>query len=464
MRNAHQLAAISLGVLILTVTSFAQETQPAPSTQPSETSAMPPSRSVYDIGALKTLFAPRTEEEYFSPFEIMNPSHIRPDLPLVIGQYEDLSLHLGLQTVGRFQAVSQDKVTSGGVVQQDLNPGLQDPFANLSFLATIAGKMDVYFDLYVASRPHPNTMYAHEGYLLFKDLPAPFNTGLGHDLFDYINVKVGAFDIDFGDGNYRRSNNAFVQRNPLIENPLVDPNVEEIGGEVYSVKGPVYWLAGLTNGTTTEHFDYGADPAVHGKLWGYPLPDVRTSISAYYVNLSGTGVTDENSDLYAAGRSGEPLGGVFGGGDDPGSILPQAGKNVSAVQGDVTWLRWPIEIYGNVGWTQDTDINGPAPGNPAERWTYGAIEPVYHLTPALYLAARYSVAAAESVNGVKTDGWVDRAELGAGYWFTNDLLIKVEGIYEQFHEFGANTGQVSGVEAGRHPGLFGGIMEVSWSL
>jgi len=44
------------------------------------------------------------------------------------------------------------------------------------------------------------------------------------------------------------------------------------------------------------------------------------------------------------------------------------------------------------------------------------------------------------------------------------VLIKAEGIYEQYHVFKGDTGTVSGVEAGTHPDFFGGIMEVSWSL
>ena len=200
--------------------------------------------------------------------------------------------------------------------------------------------------------------------------------------------------------------------------------MEEIGAELYSVKGPIYWLVGIGSGTTTEYFDYGSSPSVHGKIWGYPLPEVRTSISAYHVSLGGTGVGFQNSDLYAAGRSGEPFSSIFGGGDDPGSILPQGGKDVTAVEGDVTWNHWPFEVYSNVGYTQDSDVNGSAPGTPAERWVYGTVEPVYHFTPALYVAARYSFGVANAVHGVETDGWVDRIEVGAGYWVTREPAHK----------------------------------------
>jgi|SRR5665213_3669378 len=59
---------------------------------------------------VSTLFAPRTENEYFSPFDIMNPAHIRADMPLQIGGFHDLSLYMGLETVGRYQAIRQENV------------------------------------------------------------------------------------------------------------------------------------------------------------------------------------------------------------------------------------------------------------------------------------------------------------------------------------------------------------------
>ena len=294
----------------------------------------------------ETLFAAQTEKEYFSPFSIMNPAHIRSDMPMQIGSFRDMNLYMGLQAVGRFQTLQQNNVYLKGKKQPGLDRGFQDPFANLSFLAEIPDKLDIYFDTYVASRPHTSTMYGHEGYILLKQLPAPFDSGAIGDVFKYVNVKVGAFDIDFGDDNYRRSNNARVQRNPLIGNPLVDPNVEEIGGEVYSIKGPIYWLVGIASGTTTEHFDYGSEPSFHANFWAYPLPSLRTSVSAYYVDLSGSADT---SYLYANGRSGGSYAAVFLGGDNPGQILPQAGKQVTAVQGDLTWNQWPFELYANVG-------------------------------------------------------------------------------------------------------------------
>ena len=135
-----------------------------------------------------------------------------------------------------------------------------------------------------------------------------------------------------------------------------------------------------------------------------------------------------------------------------------------AAQGDLTWNHWPWELYANAGWTTDTHTNGPAPGSPAETWLYGSIGPVYHITPALYLAGRYGIALAQSVQGVDTNGWADRAEVGAGYWLTRNTLAKLEYVYEQYHSFGLADGMVSGVDAARGPRFDGVVMEVSFGF
>jgi len=249
---------------------------------------------------------------------------------------------------------------------------------------------------------------------------------------------------------------------------VIDPNGEEIGAEVYTTRGPVGGLIGIGSGTTTEHFDRGGGLSYHAKLWADVRPDLRASVSAYRVDFSGTGTGSstggDSSTLFSGNRSGGPYAAVFSGGDAPGQILPRAGKDMWAVQGDLTWNHWPWEAYTFVGWTQDEDINGSAAGTPAERWLYGGVEGVWHLTSAVYLAARYSYGLGRAVNDVSTHGWVDRIQVGGGYWLTRSILAKLEYVYEAYHDFPAAAGRVSGVDAFRSPSFNGAVVEVSFSF
>ena len=401
----------------------------------------------------------------------MTPSSRAEDMDLKVGSFDNIDLYLGLQTAGRFQMLNHEDAFVGNNELDSLDPSFQTAWGDLPFLADIGkGKMLVFFDLYISSRPHPSTMYGNEGYILIRELPDPLpgNGFLNNTIFKYVNVKAGHFEIDYGDSHYRRSDNAWVQRNLLIGNYLVDPDVEEIGLEVFSKPGPVNWLVGATSGTTTENYSEGRGIAsVHGKLWGDVVKDLRAAVSGYYVDhsdnpTSGPGST--KGSLYSGRRSGGPYGGVFGGGNSPGEVFIGKDELVTAFQGDLTWTPGPWEVYTNVGWVQDADPNGSDPGSPEERWVYGAVEGAYHFTPRIYAAARYSYAVADQVAGQPSGGSVHRVQVGGGYWILKHLLTKAELVYETLAGFDENDGSVAGVRAADDPYFYGAIFEVSFAF
>ncbi len=416
-----------------------------------------------------SLLGPRTENEYFTPFELMRPDFPANSLKVKIGQLDGMQVFMGFQAEMRAQDLVQGDVFDEGVRVPGLSPGFQTPFGDLSFLARFDDVMEVYYDLYLASRPHQSTTYGHEGFILLHRMPGSLaeNT-LIQRFFDIADVKVGAFDIDFGDSRYRRSNNARVQYNPLVGNFLVDPESDEIGVEVYSKPTRLNWLVGLTGGTTTGKVDRHNGYGVHGKLWSEVIPELRAALSAYRADHSasgtGTAASGDKSFLFSNSRSGGPYDGVIAGGDAPGQILPSNGKDVTALQADLTWNHWPYEAYGNIGWTQDTDTNGSAPGSPTESWYYGAAEGVYHLTPNVYAAARYSGAFAVKLNDRSSDGVVHRIQVGGGYWLTRTMLLKAEYVYQWYDEFSPAGGQVGGIDVWREPSFNGVIAEASFSF
>jgi hypothetical protein len=411
------------------------------------------------------------QPNWVKPDGWMSPAFRTTQMDLRIGQTPDIDLYMGLQTAGRAQWLEQNDVSVSGVPAEDLDPGFQTAWGDLSFLADIDnGKMLVFFDLYISSRPHPSTMYGNEGYILVREIPDNFGPSrfLNGTLFKYVNVKAGHFEIDFGDFHYRRSDNAWVQRNALIGNTLIDPDVEEIGMEIYSKPSPINWLVGISSGTTTENLNEGRGVAsFHGKLWRNWNEDFRTSISGYYVDhsdnpTSGAGAT--KGSLFSGRRSGGPYGAIFGGGNAPGEIFVGADELVTAVQGDVTWTPGPWELYAHAGYVQDADPNGSGPGSPETRWTYGAAEAVYYFNPRVYVASRYSIALANEIGGQSSNGMAHRIQVGGGYWVTRNVLAKIEAVYQTFDGFDAADGIVGSVDAGNDPEFYGVIFEVSFAF
>lgn len=399
-----------------------------------------------------------------------------------VGRAGDIDLYLGLDTVGRVQYLRQsnvvDSIGADSVVSGPLEPGFQTPFGQFSFLADIGeGAIEAYADIFIASRPHEDELQADEGYILFRQMPGPLGgIGLVRAFFDQANIKFGAFEIDFGDAHYRRSNNADTQRNPLIGNYVIDPRGTDLGFEIFGKPGqrPVNWLLGMGVGNAGD-FQAARGLQVHGKLFGDSVGRIRPAISFYWADNSGnpTGFPNSGSksDLFQSNRAGGPYEDVLSGGNAPGQISPGNGQDVSAVQFDLTLPGNCWELYGYVGLVQDNDINGSGPGTPTESWVYYAGEGIYHITPRFYVAGRYSgasashlVSAFDPTLDVRSDGHVHRFQVGGGYWIHETILAKFEYVHQLYNGFTPDGSQVSGVDVWDDPSFNGLLTEVSFSF
>jgi predicted porin len=289
-------------------------------------------------------------------------------------------------------------------------------------------------------------------------------------VLDRVDIKAGHFLVDFGDNKDHRSNNAMVQKNPLVGNFVVDPNIVSIGMQVSSKPNTrLGWLLGVNNGTTTEDWSVGRGFAVNGKVFFSPIPSLRASASYMTAdqsdnpNKSGGG---SQLQMFTGNRSGERYAGVMGGGQAPGNVFPQGGEKFSAAQVDLTYeaTALPIKFYGHLGRTQDKDINGTGVGTPEETWNYYAADAVYNLTPALYAAARYSTASTQRLAGRATDGQVNRIQVGGGLWLTRNMLMKLEYVTQKYDGFRQPDMVNNNIQAWRDPAFNGFVAEVSFAF
>lgn len=385
---------------------------------------------------------------------------------------ETQKLYITVNTVGTAQALNHKNAFDlKGNALAKVAPGFQNAFGDLGFIGKF-GKNDeitVVMDMYLSSRNHPSQTYGNEGYILMTGVPENLQSlKFLEPVLRKVDIKAGHMLVDFGDAAEHRSNNAITQKNPLIGNFVIDPNIVSIGMQVSSKPGRYGWLLGGSNGTTTEDWNVGRGFAYNGKVYFYPVKGLRTSLS--YIgtdqsdnpNKSGGG---SQMQMFTGNRSGERYAGVLGGGQAPGNVFPQAGEKFSAAQFDVTFDNGsPLELYGHFGKTQDLDINGSAEGSPAEKWTYYAAHAKYNLTPALYAAARYSGATTSELAGFASSGKVDRIQVGGGLWLTRNLLVKVEYVQQKYAGFGEGQVVNNNIQAWRNPEFSGVISEVSFSF
>ncbi len=387
---------------------------------------------------------------------------------------ETTKLFITVHTVGTAQTLDHANVfNSTGAAVPKIEPGFQNAFGDLGFIGKFGKnqEIEVVFDMYLSSRNHPATTYGNEGYMILRGVPDNLQSlKFLKPILEKIDIKAGHFLVDFGDAAQHRSNNAIVQKNPLVGNFVVDPNIVSIGMQVASKPGTRFgWLIGANNGTTTEDWNVGRGFAVNGKLIVYPFKPLRASVSY---------MTADNSDnptkaaggsalqMFTGNRSGERYAGVMGGGQAPGNVFPQAGEKFSAGQFDLTYDQssFPIKLYGHYGRTQDQDINGSAAGSPEETWNYYAGDVVYKMTPALYGAVRYSAATTDLLSGRATEGKVNRVQIGGGFWLTRNMLMKLEYVKQQYSGFRQGDMVNNGIQAWRNPEFKGFVAEVSFAF
>jgi predicted porin len=394
---------------------------------------------------------------------------VRPaQAQIKVSDTDTTKLYITLNTVGTAQALQQENVfDSTGKQLGKLSPGMQTAYGDLGFTGRFGKKqeLELYFDLYLASRNHPSQTYGNEGYLIIHDVPENLQSlSVLRPLFKRVDVKAGAFLVDFGDQQGWRSNNAITQKNPLVGNFVIDPNFVSTGVQVSSKPGRFGWLVAGTNGTNTEDFSSGRGFAFNGKLYVYPIKPLRVSGSFYRVNHEESATS--TATLFTGNRSGERYGAVLGGGQAPGDVLPNTGKDLRAYQIDVTFdqAAIPVKLYAHYGNTRDTDVNGPAAGMPQEKWSYYTGQAVYQFSPALYAAARYSAANANQIYGVRSDGKVARYQIGGGLWLTRNLLMKVEYVNQKYSNFASGVVLNNGIQAWKNPAFKGVVSEVSFSF
>lgn len=194
-----------------------------------------------------------------------------------------------------------------------LTDGFDLAMANLNIDAQLSDGIRVSLTTYLASRHHEDT-WVKGGYIQFDKLLF-LNSKLINNIMNSVTIKVGQFDVDYGDQHYRRTDGGNTIYNPFVENYIMDEFATEIGGEIYyHSKSGLFAMGGVSNGeleptavaatkidsATGQANHYAA--AFHGKL-GYDKQltnDFRFRLTgSFYIDKSAASNT-----LFGGDRTG----------------------------------------------------------------------------------------------------------------------------------------------------------------
>ena len=334
------------------------------------------------------------------------------------------------------------------------------PQANLFIKSNLSDGIYLNFELYLASRHH-NETWVKGGFLHLEKTPfLPWD--FVDEIMEVTTIKVGQFDVNYGDAHFRRSDGGLTFYNPFMENHIMDEFATEIGAEVDVHLADFTVVGAITNGqlnpalqkidTTQAGNRYSngkMNPALIGKLaYDKQFNDqfrLRVSGSGYYTagSYKNTlfGGDRTGSNYYGVMYHAAPSSSTF----SNGRFNPGFGDKVSALMGNLFLKYSPVN---GVSFESFTTLEKAKGRTAAEQDLRDADQFVTDLVvrfgadEQFYVGGRYNVlkadmAAVENTPAYKAD--ISRTAIAAGWYMTKNVMAKVEYVKQNYDGFPSNS-------------------------
>jgi hypothetical protein len=168
--------------------------------------------------------------------------------------YTGFKLGWGAAFTQQFQGLAHSSTATPVMVNnvnknqlQNTGHGFNNAVANLYLNAQLAKGIRVAMTSYLSARHHQET-WVKDGYLQIDD--SPIDNAALNKVMQYVTIRAGHMEINYGDEHFRRTDNGNAMYNPFVGNLLLDAFTTEIGGEVYLRKGPFMAMGGAFGGET----------------------------------------------------------------------------------------------------------------------------------------------------------------------------------------------------------------------
>jgi hypothetical protein len=316
-----------------------------------------------------------------------------------------------------------------------IGSGFNNADANLYLNAQLARGIRVALEGYASSRHH-NEFWIKDGYFLIDG--SPIESKLLDQIMEVATLKVGHFEINYGDQHFRRSDNGHALYNPFVGNLVIDAFTTEIGAEAYLRKNGYLAMLGITGGEVKGSVtapgkrgpSYLAKVGVD-KQFGTDLR-VRLTGSMYKKDRSQSGT------LTSGDRAGsryydvlEPVGSTESANAWSGAIQSGMRNNVTAFVVNPFVKVGGVELFGNL-----ETMTGAAAGEKTRRTLRQlAGEGLYRFAgDKLYAGGRVNSVHGQ-LAGIANDVSVKRYQVGGGWFVTPNVLSKIEFVRQNYEAF-----------------------------
>ena len=338
-----------------------------------------------------------------------------------------------------------------------LTNGFNLAMANLNIDAQLADGIRVNLTTYLSSRHHEDT-WVKGGYIQFDKLLF-LHSALIDNIMKSVTVKIGQFDVDYGDQHYRRTDGGSSLYNPFVENYVMDEFATEIGAEFYyHDKSGIFAMAGISNGeldptviapTKTDsatgkvnHYD----PAYHFKL-GYDKQinaDLRFRLTGSFYTVRSA----NSSTLFGGDRTGSHYFSVMENQNvanattisNENDYSPFSGRfNPGFTQQVNTFMINPfiqykgLELFATYENARGRTISEKSMRN-AVQYATDLIYRFPERTRNFWVGVRYNTVKS-AVQGLPQDIRIDREVASAGWFLTRNIMLKVEYVNQKYNNY-----------------------------
>lgn len=356
-------------------------------------------------------------------------------------EYDGMVIKVGGDFALQFQGISQDNFDNS-LFANELANNFNLPTANLNLDVQLEDGLRMHLRTYLSSRHHAEA-YVKGGYMQIDKLDF-ISEGLASDLMEYLTIRVGMDQFNYGDAHFRRSDNAAALYNPFVGNYLMDSFSTEPFMELTYQNSGFIGVLGATNGRLNQSPTDGDNGFVlFGKL-GYDTQvneDLRVRLTGSFYNSTDESTRDY---LYGGDRAGSRYYAIMDGSDFDGRFNPRFGTQ-SAFQINPFVKFQGLEFFGIYELASNNDDAGGS-------FTQLGGELLYRfgMEENFYFGGRYNVVSGEAMDNAATQE-VNRINIGAGWFMTDNVLTKLEYVSQNYEDNGWNGTVYQG-------GEFSGIM------
>lgn len=380
--------------------------------------------------------------------------------PKSSSEFNGLKYRMGFSFVQPFQMLNHESGASQTVpatTLKEIGADFNTAVANWNVDVQLDKGVRLSVITYLSARHHQET-WVKGGFIQFDELPfLPFS--FVEDIMDYTTIRVGHMQINYGDAQFRRTDNGNALYNPFVENYLMDAFATEIGGEVFVSHSGFLGLVGITNGeikgdVTTP--DYKA-PSFYFK-GGYDTQlnnDLRLRLTgSLYMSEKAA-----NGTLYDGDRGGSHYYYVLENAAATSTAQFSSGRINPNLDSKITaWVINPFvkfqgfELFGNYEVATGTSKSDKSaqvvvPGSATEvadavkraqqlqerEWTQMAVDVLYRFgsNENFWVGGRYNTVTGRPL-GYAADVEVTRMAGSIGWFMTDAIMAKLEYVTQDY--------------------------------